>query len=645
MNRVAGLSLIAAVFAGLLCSCDRSVPRPVGAGAKLIVRETCLTRIPVGAAAGDEQLAKARSGVAGEIRTPMMAVSQDARRVAFVAARGEKARMVVDGVAGNDYDFIMWGPVFSVNGKHVAYAASKGGETFVVLDGMESPAYESAHDFTFSRRGGRFAYVAARDGKEFVVLDGTEGEKHECIGELVLSPSGARLAYVVGCKWSDQFGAIADGLAEDLFGNRSQHRAKEPSPRWVIVDDTEYGPYHRAGALAFSTSGKRFAFMARRGDKEFVAGDAMEGKKYEAVGSIQQSCWNESEPLFSPVGEHLVYFAVRDGRQFVVLSGVEGKAYDQVYGLEFSPDDTRVAYVAKRGERELVVVDGVEHEAFDWIDSRLIFSPDGRRLAYSAGNASRDADSGGFAACHVLLDGARSRRFDGVAGLVFSPDSRRFAYTAWASGKGYVCVDGGERCHDNVDEWVLFSPDSKRVAYVAERDRSQLLVVDGVEAGPHDWILDCVFSPDSRRVAYVAARGEDLEKAKQFVVVDGVAGKKYECAAWIPGACVLGNPVAPPGRRLPPAWFSSVGPVFSPDSRHVAYAAMCGGKVLLVIDGRETGRYDGVVGIDSERPVMVVEGSPLKDHPVAFMGSCSLRALVLRGGRILRVEIEIVEGD
>jgi hypothetical protein len=70
--------------------------------------------------------------------------------------------------------------------------------------------------------------------------------------------------------------------------------------------------------------------------------------------------------------------------------------------------------------------------------------------------------------------------------MVFSPDSKRLAYTAGSLDKWWVVVDrvGGKKY-----DWASrcsFSPDSKHVAYWARRGTKQLVVVDGVEAGEYD---------------------------------------------------------------------------------------------------------------------------------------------------------------
>ena len=69
-----------------------------------------------------------------------------------------------------------------------------------------------------------------------------------------------------------------------------------------------------------------------------------------------------------------------------------------------------------------------------------------------------------------------------------------------------------------------------------------------------------LFSPDGIRVAYAARRG----KEDAVVILDGEAG--------------------------PPFASIVAGPVFSPDSRHLAFAVVDAGGLALVVDGKTIGR-------------------------------------------------------
>ncbi|HOK09764.1 MAG TPA: hypothetical protein PLJ10_08900, partial [Candidatus Hydrogenedens sp.] len=82
--------------------------------------------------------------------------------------------------------------------------------------------------------------------------------------------------------------------------------------------------------------------------------------------------------------------------------------------LIFSPDSRRVAYSAKRGDKWVVVVDGVEGKEYDGIGAgSLIFSPDSRRVAYSAKRGGKWV---------VVVDGVEGKEYGVVltgSNLVF----------------------------------------------------------------------------------------------------------------------------------------------------------------------------------------------------------------------------------
>ena len=92
-------------------------------------------------------------------------------------------------------------------------------------------------------------------------------------------------------------------------------------------------------------------------------------------------------------------------------------------------------------------------------------------------------------------------------------------------------------------EDAVISPDSRHAAFLVSRgNRQQAVLRDGIGEKTYDEVRNISFSPDSQRLAYQACRG-----SKCLVVVDGREG-----------------PV-----------FDGIGdghPVFSPNSRRVAYA-------------------------------------------------------------------------
>ncbi len=111
------------------------------------------------------------------------------------------------------------------------------------------------------------------------------------------------------------------------------------------------------------------------------------------------------------------------------------------------------------------------------------------------------------------------------------------------------------------------SPDSLHVAYGARAEQKQFVIVDGQAGKPYPAILGGMlrFSPNSQRVAYGAQQDR-----KSFLVVDGKAHKPYEAL----GAGTLR---------------------FSPDSQHVAYAAVTDARMRVVVDATEHPPYTAIV--------------------------------------------------
>jgi Tol biopolymer transport system component len=126
-----------------------------------------------------------------------------------------------------------------------------------------------------------------------------------------------------------------------------------------------------------------------------------------------------------------------------------------------------------------------------------------------------------------------------------SPDYRHMASVLPTDQGECVTMDGVE---GRFYEKILvprFSADSKHLAYIAESNGKSFLVKDTVEGKKYELCGRFVFySPDSTRLAYTAMSVTSAETTEWCVVVNGVEGKPYPAVGW---------------------------PVFSPDSKHVAY--------------------------------------------------------------------------
>jgi Tol biopolymer transport system component len=536
-----------------------------------------------------------------------LVVSPDSRRVLYVARRGGKELVVVDGVEGKGYDEILDGripvpepPVFSPDSRRVAYAARRGGEWLVVVDGVEGKKCDTVGAPVFSPDSRRVAYGAARGDKGLVVVDGIEREVDGRIYRLMFSPDSRHVAY-----------EVVRGFPNSTLSGKESFAVDG-------VEGKAYDLKQSIGGLrgfVFSPDSRRVAYVAELPcrdpqtglGKEFVVVDGVEGKEYDLI-YLEGS---KDTPLFSPDSRRVAYMARLGGKLFMVVDGVEGK--EGSGSPVFSPDGRRLAYLAAHGGKQLVVVDSVEGKEYPLIyfpgmelapplGGPPVFSPDSKRVAYAAcdlepsGEPARPGTqtlclwSSPAAVCRmkclVVVDGVEGKGYDGIIWdpPVFSPDSRRVAYTV-----AHVAQPGDSQpSPEPMTQWV---------------------VVDGVEGKEYGAIgrESLVFSPDSRRVAYVAGRG-----GKQLVVVDGVEGDEY--------GAIQARPVWP----TPGVLGGSL--VFSPDSRHVAYLANRGDKQLVVVDGVEGKEYQGF----------------LMGSRLVFDSPTQLHALAVNGGDFFRVEIEIV---
>jgi Tol biopolymer transport system component len=205
-----------------------------------------------------------------------------------------------------------------------------------------------------------------------------------------------------------------------------------------------------------------------------------------------------------------------------------------------------------------------------------------------------------------------------MSDFAFSSDGRHFAYLSshecQKSGTRCVIVDGQvkEETRDVREGTLALSPDGKRVAYAAKRDERWSLVVDGQAGAQYDDIEvgSPVFSPDSKRIAFVAKVG-----GRYSIVVDGQAGAEYDeilnpargCRAdGYKGArnyyCTFGLSIfffRPWMAAVQPTNYTTLGaaPVFSPDSKRVAYAARNGKRWSVVVDGQVGAEFDRIPGL------------------------------------------------
>ena len=170
----------------------------------------------------------------------------------------------------------------------------------------------------------------------------------------------------------------------------------------------------------------------------------------------------------------------------------------------------------KSAKRVMVVVDGQAGAEYDGISS-LIFSADGKRVAYAAQKGAKVVGGGG------RPGGPRSTTGIGKGTLIFSADGKRVGDTAQ---KGREAVGGGGR-PERVPETteyapLIFSADGKRVAYVAGKDKKRFVVVDDHVSPENDDIVEGLRFQRQQADAADGAKKSD----KCMVVVDGQGGAR-----------------------------------------------------------------------------------------------------------------------
>lgn len=305
----------------------------------------------------------------------------------------------------------------------------------------------------------------------------------------------------------------------------------------------------------------------------------------------------------------------------LIVDGKAGKAYPRIFDLQFSADSQRVGYLTDT----LAVVDGKEDQTFGptakLADNQQIrelhsfqFSPDSKSYAYVTASANADGPS------FIVLNGKKQKPYAQVHGPLFSPDGKRFAYSARTSNpwKELLVLDGQELPavgHLIQDGNLKFSPDSTQLSFQThetETKKSKLfLIKDGkqIAAWPGGDQAR-VFSPDSKHLAYAVQTGPQ-EKAMQ---VNGEAGKRYQAwgvsrAVYSPDSQRLAfivrsfdpsqrkgqNFVVIDGKSDKPYYEISLqDPIFSADSKHIAYATYDGSSWFAVLDGVEGAHFKGV---------------------------------------------------
>jgi len=355
--------------------------------------------------------------------------------------------------------------VRSADGRHAACVVRAGDGGVAIAGG---PAFDRITDVALASNG-RVAHVAHEGGTRRVVVDGVKGEAVAGARGLAFSADGKRFAYVA---------TIAEG-------------------REVAVVDGKAGAEYLMIALApeFAPDGSAvYIGMAAR-ETTLVVGDRTFTHRTVSL------------PVFG--GKKLAYVARTPEGMGMFVDGERVEAgYHAVASSAFSADGARFAYKAQRDGRWLIVVDGkVEHEYEATSEehdlpvnpSQLVFSPDGKTLAYMGCEGGKRTLRLGD---RTVVSGAELR-------------SPRFS----ADGKSIACVVAGDKESVSVDGVAGESFDgvaalawgNGAVAYVARSGEDWFVVAGARKHGPYAWAGPPRWSADGKKVAFAATEGRHHE--------------------------------------------------------------------------------------------------------------------------------------
>lgn len=370
----------------------------------------------------------------------------------------------------------------------------------------------------------------------------------------------------------------------------------------------------RSSQILFSPDSKRIAYIVNEGGRAFTVIDGKEDKKYLAI--VREHVY------FSPDSKRTVYVGKKSRDVMTaVLDGKEGKEYFGIVGdISFSPDSKQIAYISRDEDYMYPVIDGKEMGKYAGVRQNITFSPDSKRTAYFARGVDYKS---------VVLDEKKIRKYK-VSFLFnndtilnwnellkklkehktppvkriwdFLDDKSKAAISSWKPGqvpdeklKSTVISSFNEMIkkkdlyrkqdfmgikfyHTLLRRNILGRVDRLIPLRVTHFNRQLLYNIFPAEI--KDSYIDSkefglIFSPDSKKLAY------SFKMGKWFVDVDGKEQNKYDDIGTLP--------------------------IFSSDSKHLAYVATKDGNEFVVIDGKEEGKYDAI----GSNPIFSPDGKKL----------------------------------
>ncbi len=396
-----------------------------------------------------------------------------------------------------------------------------------------------------------------------------------------------------------------DNNSGDLaFGTDKRHVAFVKSlpartggqARSAVIVDTEVvweGEGMERSSLRLGADGKHVAFKIVGAGKQSVFFDGVEGPAFRST----------TAPKLSPDGKHVMYIGTMDDATAAcvcVVDHVPGQPFARIEGEAFSPDSQHHTYLGsgKDNTRQAFVLDNTILEQTKV--ERFQFSPDGRHYGYVIAAEGR---------AQVIIDGKRQPEYLAIKDL-WVGNNGHFAYwavyekttgagpSAQKTPRNAVIYDGKELQTITVTAEFRFDATREHMAFLGKMGPAgkeiNAVCVDGkVFPLGNATVEDISFGPAGKSWACVLTEGD-----KQSVCFNGVKGVPFKSipaltrsAANAPGNSAPGMGLGLPGEVVDrddparqPATPSRL--VFSPDEKHIAYAAIAKERPAVIVDGR-----------------------------------------------------------
>lgn len=410
-------------------------------------------------------------------------LSDDLRHVAWVEGEEEgKKRVVVNGVPGNWYDDVKgYALQFSSGGETLCYEVELGDKEVPVCNGGAGPLFDDLEFLRMSPDGAHVLVAGKVDGMYRVFLNGVQVRQ---------TPHRMWQGAV---SWNGK-GAWIERGRDDQTGAEFARMVTSDG-----VEGVAYPAIH--GDPLFTKNRAELYYIAgKEGGNRFLVRDGEELKP--TMGTGYQFRVTEDGAYYAYVAEF------EDNVESMVVNGRIGPDFDKLWDAAvFSEDGSRHIYEGKKGDEAFLVIDEqIQSHGFGPLESVVgeTFSPDGQRWA-----AGFQLNAEEYV---IVADGKEAGRGQGSPRrIVFSPDGTRLAWLEKQESTWRAYLDGkpGPEAREIFDEGPpQFSPDGRHLVYFTRNVREKKMSI-------------AVFGGEERVHEIVAPRAVFAEGGLEYLAIDG----------------------------------------------------------------------------------------------------------------------------